>query len=209
MREYFDGKSRLQLMKKYKLSSAEFTNIRNKYQVIVEFNDDLFFEALRHAYKNHTISKFCTKFGVSSKAYHRIKVQINVSYTKMMEWLDIFKIPYTKTVVTKKNWTKENHSINLDGYVDPVIKKDPRKDREMSLEEIQEYIETNSLIECQKNVVRNIMTEKKFARELEARIMNHIHVIAREAVLMGIKAERNQYGEKLESKIMKEIGGRT
>jgi len=195
--EYYNGNNKKAMLKKHKMTSREFDNLKIRKHFELKFDEDLFFQRLSHEYLNNTATEFCKMFSLNAHSHKNLKTKMKMTHTKMMSWLKLVEVPYTYEVRKVKPMDTPVHWITYKSYyIEPVVKRE--SSYEMLPIELEDYKEKLGLVTSQTKALMNLLQEKNISGELQHRIETFVNTIARESLYVGVAASKGGYANRLE-----------
>ena len=196
-----------QIQKKYSLPGQTINHLYRMFIIELKFDENKFFELLKNDISRLTTRQMMTKFSFSKDAVANLRKGHKVNYKKLIQMIRKYGIDYELELLPNpKRLDIATVVISVNGFVE---EKEPTMKRGaiylMTSEEKKEYNEKISILDNQ----RKHLVEKLYAKGLSVEtigtIMSSMNVIAREALLIGVMAEKNGYGNKIEYAIARKV----
>ncbi len=204
--DYFENNlTRNLIMAKYNITKNRFVSITNRFVPTLSFDVDLFHHKLRDDLENMLTNDFATKYKVNFQIIRQLKSDpYRLTIKKAIVWFKMLNIPYKLEIDKVKRFDSAS-TIIVTLY--EKIEKPIRRTNAymMTHEEKKDYNEKMMLLDNQ----RRKLIEKLYAKGLAATtissIIDSMNVIAREALLIGVIAQKNGYGSKVEYAIARKV----
>lgn len=211
MHDYIENNlSRSNLMKKHKLSTSAVNSLTNRFHPTVTFDSKKLFDTIKDDLTNLTTTVFLKKYVINFEKTLQLKNGgTRITYKKLITWLKELNIPYTLTFKEKSQTSsKLTLRIGIHGYVEPEKEIQIEKRGQvymMTQEEKKDYLEKISIVQGQQKALIERLYDKQIHPSVIGTIVDSMNVITREALRVGIIAEKNGYGNKVEYALARKV----